>query len=61
MVELGIGNKAERVNLGEIVTRSVKVVAGTRNRLDLQLRLLTTVALEQGLATALSSSLECPL
>ena len=29
MVELGIGNKTERVNLGEIVTRSVKVVAGT--------------------------------
>ena len=37
MLELGIWPNAKRVNLDERLTRSVKVVAGTRNRLDLQL------------------------
>ena len=32
MVELGIGHKAKRATLDEAMTRSVKVVAGTRNQ-----------------------------
>ena len=39
----------------------LSVVAGARNRLDLQLRLLTTVALERGVLKALDSSPECSL
>ena len=45
MVELGLENKEKRATLDETMTRSVKVVAGTCNRLNLQLRLLTTVAI----------------
>ena len=61
------GELASLINLANGHPRSkgtgvqVTLVAGTRNRLDLQLRLLTTVALEQGLVKALSSSPECPL
>jgi hypothetical protein len=44
MVELGMETKAKRAVLDEKMARSVKVVAGTRNRLDLQLQeLLRTV------------------
>jgi hypothetical protein len=32
MVELGIGNIAKRATLDEMMTRSVKVVAGARNQ-----------------------------
>ena len=39
MVELGIENKAKRAALDETMTRSVKVVAGTRNHRDLHLDL----------------------
>ena len=45
MIALGIGPNAKPVNLDERLTRSVKVVAGTRNRLNLQSRLLTTLAI----------------
>ena len=37
MVELGIENKAKRATLDETMTRSVKVVAGTRNQRCLHL------------------------
>ena len=37
MVELGTGNKAKRATLDEAMTRSVKVVAGTRNQRCLHL------------------------
>ena len=47
MVELGIGTHMKQVPLHETAARSVKVVAGTRNHLDLQLRAL----LEAGLQT----------
>lgn len=45
MVELGIENQAKRATLDEEAARSVKVVAGTRNRLDLQLRQLLKTAM----------------
>jgi site-specific DNA recombinase len=45
MVELGIENNAKRATLDETMTRSVKVVAGTRNRLDLQLQELLKTAI----------------
>src|SRR5262245_5167320 len=38
MVELGIGTHMKQAHLDETAARSVKVVAGTRNHLDLQLR-----------------------
>jgi hypothetical protein len=44
-----------------IISQWLRLVAGARNRLDLQLRLLTTVALERGVLKALDSSPECPL
>jgi len=37
MVELGIGNTAKRATLDEMMTRSVKVVAGARNQRCLHL------------------------
>lgn len=44
MVELGAGLDTRQANLDERLTRSVKVVAGARNRLDLQLQeLLATI------------------
>jgi hypothetical protein len=39
MVELGIGSNAKQANLDEGLTRSVKVVAGTRNQRCLHLDL----------------------
>jgi hypothetical protein len=45
MVELGVENTAKRATLDETMTRSVKVVAGARNRLDLQLRELLKTAI----------------
>ncbi|MGA7371998.1 MAG: hypothetical protein WBW37_05160, partial [Methyloceanibacter sp.] len=45
MVELGTGNKAKRATLDEAMTRSVKVVAGTCNHLDLQLAKLLSAQL----------------
>jgi site-specific DNA recombinase len=45
MVELGIETNPKQANLDEKSTRSVKVVAGARNRLDLQLRELLKTAI----------------
>ena len=61
------GELAALINLANEHPRSketgvqIRLVAGARNRLDLQLRLLTTVALERGLVKAPDSSPECPL
>jgi hypothetical protein len=52
MVELGIGPNAKRANLDERSTRSVKVVAGARNLLDLQLRELLTTTIVREEATS---------
>ena len=38
MVELGVENQAKQATLDEQAARSVKVVAGARHHLDLQLR-----------------------
>jgi hypothetical protein len=59
MVELGIGPNAKRANLDERSTRSVKVVAGARNLLDLQLRelLKTTIVREEATSTRETSAL----
>ena len=45
MLELGIWPNAKQANLDERLTRSGKVVAGTRNRLDLQLQELLRTAI----------------
>jgi hypothetical protein len=44
MVEFGLGPKAKQANLDGRLTRSVKLVAGARNRLNLQLRELLKTA-----------------
>ena len=45
MIELGIENQGKRATLDEEAARSVKMVAGTRNCLDLQLRSLLKAAI----------------
>jgi hypothetical protein len=47
MVELGLDTQPKRAILDERTARSVKVVAGTRNRLDLQLRKLLEVVVHR--------------
>ena len=46
MIELGTENKAKRIALDDPMIRSVKVVAGTRNHLDLQLTELLAAVIE---------------
>jgi site-specific DNA recombinase len=46
MVELGIGTHMKKAALDETAARSVKVVAGTRNHLDLQLSELLAAVIE---------------
>jgi len=57
MVELGLGANANQANLNQGLARSVKVVAGARNRLDLQLReLLKTAIIWEESASGLRTS-----
>jgi hypothetical protein len=52
MVELGLGPKTKQANLDGRLIRSVKVVAGARNLLDLQLRELLTTTIVREEATS---------